>query len=87
MKDHSGRILEERPCPRCDVSRTVRLGSAKDYLCLLCGHRWPATVAAEEAEEGEEALESRLLRLFSVDELKRLRTYSRAIRAGFYRDC
>jgi hypothetical protein len=84
MQDLSGRKVEEPPCPRCDVIRTVRLRSAKDYFCLHCGHRWPATEAA--AEEPEEALESRLLRLFTADELKRLSTYSAAIRAGFYRD-
>lgn len=81
MQDLSGRILEDRPCPRCDVIRTVRLGSAKNYFCLQCGHRWPAMDTS-----AEEPLESRLLRLFTADELKRLHAYSEAIRAGFYRD-
>jgi hypothetical protein len=84
MKDLSGKIIDEQPCPRCELVRTVRVGSSKDFFCLHCGLRWDSHSAR--TNEGEEPLEESLAGLFTSQQVQRLYIYRDAVRAGFYRD-
>ena len=84
MRDLTGKILDERLCPRCDLVRIIRLGAGAECLCLHCGHRWTPQPAA--AEPVEAPLRDRLRTLFTELELQRLLSYRAAVQAGFFQE-
>lgn len=71
--------IEDKPCPRCNIRRTARLGSWGS-ICLNC--RRPLTVAASTAEPVAPPASD----IFKLAELARLESYRAAILAGLYTD-
>ena len=73
--------IEQRPCPRCTMRRTVRMGTW-GWFCFNCrlhvastDAAWPADMPAERAEYQ-----------FTPAELARLQRYRAAVLAGLYSD-
>jgi hypothetical protein len=74
----NGANIQEQPCPRCGIRRTVRYRSLS--FCFNCHQQWDG-VHAVIGETIQEALYQ-----FTAAEMARLMIYRAAIRAGFYND-
>jgi len=72
---NGGVVIQQRPCPRCAISRTVRLGSSQTSLCFNCRTRWASNSATGYPRRAVESAQ-----------LSRLEIYRAAIQAGFYTD-
>ena len=70
--------IEERRCPRCNIRRTVRLGTWGS-VCLNCRRPFERVASAQPV-----ALPAK--RLFTAAEMARLESYRDAILAGLYAD-
>ena len=76
----NGATIQEHPCPRCAIRRTVRIASAS--FCFNCrlhwGSQWDNGAGLESPLE--------LPYTFTAAERARLTIYRAAIQAGFYTD-
>lgn len=71
-------IIQEHPCPRCAIRRTVRVATVS--LCFNCGLQWGEVSDATRGPRPEPAY------TFTAAETARLTIYRAAIQAGFYTD-
>jgi len=74
----NGATIQEHPCPRCAIRRTVRI--AKASYCFNCGLHWGSQWGTASAPVAEPAY------AFTTAETERLMIYRAAVRAGFYTD-
>ena len=74
----NGATIQERPCPRCAIRRTVRIARAS--FCFNCHLHWDGQWGQHSAAVPEPAY------AFNVAETERLMVYRAAVRAGFYND-
>jgi hypothetical protein len=73
----NGAIIQEHPCPRCAIQRTVSIASAS--FCFNCRLHWGKALGASEPR-----LEPQYT--FTTAETARLTIYRAAVHAGFYSD-
>jgi hypothetical protein len=74
----NGGTIQERPCPRCAIRRTVRLAGSS--FCHNCHLHWYGASGAACLPRAKPA------DTFSAQETARLTIYRAAVRAGFYND-
>ena len=74
----NGATIQEHPCPRCAIRRTVRIARAS--FCFNCKLHWGDQPGLASAAVPEPAY------AFTVAETERLMIYRAAVRAGFYTD-
>jgi hypothetical protein len=74
----NGATLQEHPCPRCAIRRTVRIASAS--FCFNCRLHW-----GSQWDKGLDATVEPPY-TFTAAETARLTIYRAAIQAGFYSD-
>ena len=78
----NGVTIQEHPCPRCAIRRTVRIARAS--FCFNCrlhwGNPWGESSAAAIDPRPEPP------HAFTAAETARLMIYRAAIRAGFFSD-
>ena len=74
----NGATIQERPCPRCAIRRTVRIARAS--FCFNCRLHWDGQWGQRSAAPVEPRY------AFSAAEITRLKIYRAAVRAGFYTD-
>jgi len=74
----NGATIQERPCPRCAIRRTVRIARAS--FCFNCRLHWGRVSGAAFEPRPEPAY------VFTAAETLRLEMYRAAVRAGFYTD-
>jgi len=86
----NGATIQEQPCPRCAIKRTVRYNAAS--FCFNCRLTWsgipdPAdlpgrrAIVALAAAAGSESTYA-----FSAPEVARLKIYRAAVQAHFFND-
>jgi hypothetical protein len=78
----NGATIQEHPCPRCAIRRTVRIASAS--FCFNCRLQWGSQWAKALGATAEPHLEPPYP--FTAAETTRLRIYRAAIHVGFYSD-
>jgi len=78
----NGATIQEHPCPRCAIRKTVRIASAS--FCCNCRLRW----GSQSGKALDATVEPRLepSYTFTAAETARLMIYRAAIHAGFYSD-
>jgi hypothetical protein len=72
----NGATIQENPCPRCAIRRTVRIARAS--FCFNCRLHWGSQATSAAVSEPAYA--------FTVAETERLMIYRAAVLAGFYSD-
>jgi hypothetical protein len=78
----NGATIQEHPCPRCAIRRTVRIATAS--FCFNCRLQWGSQWGKPLGATVEPRLEPPYP--FTVAETARLTIYRAAIQAGFYSD-
>lgn len=78
----NGATIQQHPCPRCAIRRTVRIGRVS--FCFNCRLRWGSRWAEVFDTSAEPRVQ--LPYTFTAAETARLTIYRNAIRAGFYSD-
>lgn len=78
----NGATIQERPCPRCAIRRTVRIARAS--FCFNCRLHWGSQSGNVSAAAFEPRPEPAYV--FTAPETLRLEIYRAAVRAGFYTD-
>jgi hypothetical protein len=78
----NGATIQEHPCPRCAIRRTVRIASAS--FCCNCRLYWDSQFGKVLGPTAEPRLEPPYT--FTAAETARLTIYRAAIHAGFYSD-
>ena len=78
----NGATIQEHPCPRCAIRRTVRIASAS--FCFNCRLHWGSQWDKGLGATAEPRLEPSYT--FTAAETARLMVYRAAIQAGFYSD-
>jgi hypothetical protein len=73
--------IDERPCARCAIRRTVRLGTW-GWVCFNCGLHVPAGEGGVSTDRASERAEHP----FTPAEIVRLERYRAAVAAGLYSD-
>ena len=78
----NGATIQEHPCPRCAIRRTVLIARAS--FCFNCRLHWDGQWSQRSAAAVEPRPEP--FHVFTAAEVARLRIYRAAVRAGFYTD-
>jgi hypothetical protein len=78
----NGATIQEHPCPRCGIRRTVRIACAS--FCFNCHLHWGSQWGKALSVADEPRLEPPYA--FTAAETARLTIYRAAIHAGFYSD-
>jgi hypothetical protein len=74
----NGATIQERPCPRCAIRRTVRIAGTS--FCHNCHLQWEGASGAAFLPRPEPAY------FFTAEETARLMIYRVAAQAGYYND-
>jgi hypothetical protein len=80
-----GYLIQERPCPRCAIRRTVRLAAGGSF-CFNCRLQWSTRQIARAQPAPRMTVLTLTSQSLTVAEWARLVIYRAAVRAGFYSD-